>query len=78
MQITFEVIKCKAWEHAKSQTLHGIISRKSKVRVYVLGIKRILSSSKNFTLLEMTSSIIFVRAAGHQNCKDSPHKVSFD
>jgi len=37
MQITFQVIKRKAWEHAKSQTLHGIISRKSKVRVYVWG-----------------------------------------
>jgi hypothetical protein len=35
MQITFEVIKRKAWEHAKSQTLNGISSRKSKVCVYV-------------------------------------------
>jgi len=78
MQIKFELIKRKAWEHAKSQTLHGLSFRKSKVRVYVRGRKRILSSSKKFALLEMTSSVIFVRTAGHQNCKDSPHKISFD
>jgi hypothetical protein len=35
MWITFEVIKCKAWELAKSQALHAISSRKPKVCVCV-------------------------------------------
>lgn len=78
MQITFEVIKCKAWEHAKSQTLHGISSRKSKVHVHVCGRKQILSSSKNFTLPESDLQHNFCQTAEHQNCKDSPHKISFD
>jgi len=46
--------------------------------VCMWGRKRILSSLKNFTLPEMTSSMIFVRTAGHQNSKDSSHKISYD